>query len=294
MAIHPDEVRNKTFPIVRKGYAQPDVHRYLAAIADEVDKFNRSVVNDEEIVMADIVEVQPDEAVAHAEVASVVDDGDVAISDSNVADVPMSGSSDDFDRVGNEISLMLRQAQESSIKIRNDAEVEARTLVDQVRLDIEADRLAHEQAAGELIARTEERAGEVRVEAEEYATQTRTGADEYATERRAAAEREVADAESAAASDRDLAATALTEANQTAEATVANAEERAQEIIATAEAEAKQRSDALLGEARATLSNLTDAERISRDNLEDARMNIQTALDQLQLTEIDTSSIDSD
>jgi len=290
MAISPDDLRNKTFAIVKKGYDRPDVHRYLGAIADELEAFNRQADAENEIVLADIIDVE-----------STSDDTPM-IETPNAVDAPkldepemtakVSGpSADDFDRVGNEISLMLRQAQESSIKIRNDAEVEARTLVDQVRLDIESDRLAHEQAAGELISRTEERAAIVRSEAEDYATQARNSADDYADERRESAEREASESEAAAEADRKLAAEKLDAASKEAESTVAEAKTRAEEIISKAEADAQARSDQLLDEARTTLTTLVEAEKSSRENLEDARKNIQAALEQLRLTDIDNGAV---
>lgn len=290
MALSPDQLRNKTFPIVKRGYDRPDVHRYLATIAEELESFNKWVETEDEIVVADVIEDEVHHAdVASSEMAATAIDGPKIDEPAMTAAVP--SPSDDFDRVGNEISLMLRQAQESSIKIRNDAEVEARTLVDQVRLDIEADRLAHEQAAGELITRTEERANEVRDEAESYSQKTRSGADEYATERRETAEREASESAAAAEADRKLASDKLAAATSEAESTVAEAKRRSEEIIAKAEADAKARSDQMLGEARDTLATLIDAERSSRDNLEEARTNIQNALEQLRLTELDDSSI---
>ena len=56
MAINPEEVRTKTFPIIRKGYEQGAVHRYLDAVASELESFNRQVAADNEIVVADVVE----------------------------------------------------------------------------------------------------------------------------------------------------------------------------------------------------------------------------------------------
>lgn len=285
MAINPDQVRNKTFQIVRRGYDQPDVHRYLAAIADELEAFNQSAQAEDEIVVADVVDEAAMPPPPKADAAPAQGD----VEETQTASFT-SGSADDFDRVGNEISIMLRQAQESSIKIRNDAEVEARTLVDQVRLDIEADRLAHEEAAGELITRTEVRAGEVRDEAEEYATLTRSNADEYATERKSKADREASEMDAAAEADRKLAADKLAAASNEAAATIDEAKKRAEEIVANAEADAQARSDQMLGEARATMTKLIDAEKSSRDNLEEARKNIQTALEQLRLTDIESSS----
>ena len=285
MAINPEEVRNKTFPIIRRGYDPTTVHRYLDAVASEIDTFNREAQVQDEIVMADVVED-----------TEVVSEADQLAADTPTIDEPemmttVPSASDDFDRVGNEISLMLRQAQESAIKIRQDAEVEARTLVDQVRLDIEADRLAHEQAAGELITRTEVRAGEVRAEAESYSSKTRSAADDYSDERKQTAEREAADEMETAEAERKLAKESLASAMAEAESTVSEARTRADEIIANAEADAKARSDELLGEARATLTTLINAEEHSRANLEDARKNIKAALEQLRLTEIDASAI---
>ena len=173
MSTSPDDLRNKTFNIVKKGYERGEVHRFLGNLADELVEFDRGVATDEEIIEADVIEIEEIEPEAEA-----------PESQNTSPRPPITVSSDDFDRVGNEISLMLRQAQESSLKIRNDAEVEARTLVDQVRLDIESDRLAHEQAAAELITRTEDRATTMRTEAEGYASQIRESADSYSDERR--------------------------------------------------------------------------------------------------------------
>lgn len=289
MALSPDEVRNKTFPINRKGYDQAAVHRYLDAVANELADFNRHASDQDEIIVADVVNVEVDDAELVPSAPAIADSPQIE-EPAMTAAVP-SSSADDFDRVGNEISLMLRQAQESSIKIRNDAEVEARTLVDQVRIDIEADRLAHEQAAGELISRTEERANEVRLEAETYSTRTRTGADEYAAERRQSADREAHESAAAAEADRKLAGEKLAAATSEAEVAVAEAKKQAAEIIANAESQAKERSDELLSEARSTFAKLVDAERSSRANLVEANTNIRKALDQLRLTEMDDSAI---
>lgn len=310
MAISPDEVRNKTFAIVRKGYEQGDVNRYLYAIAAELEAFNSSAAAQDEIVLAEVVDVEPSPPDPSEIIAMEIPSESDPVADlSDTTDEPerkeparqeparkesvRSPSGDDFDRVGNEISLMLRQAQESSIKIRQDAEVEARTLVDQIRLDIESDRLAHEQAAGELITRTEERAAAVRAEAEDYAQRTRSGADEYAIEHRESVENELSEAIKAAEADRNLAAEKLAAVTGEADAAIAEATKRADEIIANAESDAQARSDQLLGEARSTLKTLIEAEKSSRDNLDTARANIQTALDQLRLTDIDASAIAS-
>lgn len=299
MAMSPDDLRNKTFSIVKKGYERGEVHRYLGSVADELQAFNAAARSDEEIVVADVVDedepsvveevfAEPDE-----DLDAEYDTGDHDADDrdgaepADTSDAPaqtFSGSTsslDDFDRMGNEISLMLRQAQESAFKIRSDAEVEARTLVDQVRLDIESDRLAHEQAAAELITRTEERAAQVRSEAEEYSTDVRTSADEYASEKRAEIDRLHEEAVAAAEADRTEAAATLANANEEAEATLEKAQKAADEVVAKAEADAQARSEELLVEAQATLANLTDAERDSRQNLEQAREVIDAALEKL-------------
>jgi DivIVA domain-containing protein len=305
MSTSPDDLRNKTFNIVKKGYERGEVHRFLGNLADELVEFDRIVATDEEIVEADVIEVdeiKPEQEV-EPEVVVDADDGDiddqaegsVAAESSPDAEPPegrdasprstTSVSTDDFDRVGNEISLMLRQAQESSLKIRNDAEVEARTLVDQVRLDIESDRLAHEQAAAELITRTEERATTMRTEAEGYASQVRESADSYSDERRDEVEQAHADSFAAAKQDRALAADALQAAKGEADATLSEAKRRAEDIVSMAEKDAQEKPDLMLAEARATLANLVDAEENSRTNLEDARGAIEDALAQWKLSD---------
>ena len=155
MAISTEELRNKIFPIVKKGYHRPDVHRYLGAIADELEAFNRTVDGGQQPLAA----VDAPAPVQH---------------------VPTESGDAEFERVGKEVSLMLRQATETSVQIREDAEAEATALIEQVRADIEADREAHDHAARQLIERTEERAGEIRAEAEAYAERTRAAADQAA------------------------------------------------------------------------------------------------------------------
>ena len=147
MAISPDELRRKTFAVVPKGYDRPEVNRYLSDIASDIQRFNAEAAGEEW--------TEPETDSAQQVLDMDIDDGRPAEATPREATVT---SADEFDRVGAEISIMLRQAQASALKIREDAEVEARQLVDQVRVDIEADRVAHERAAGELISRTEERA----------------------------------------------------------------------------------------------------------------------------------------
>ena len=286
MAITPEEIRNKTFSIHRRGYDQQEVSRYLAAIADELSSFNASTAASDDIVVAEVVGT---DGVIESEAPVLTPDAEP---DPEVSPLAPSRT-DEFDRVGNEISIMLRQAQESAVKVRSDAEVEARTLVDQIRLDIEADRLAHEQAAGELIARTEERAAEVRDEAEEYAGQTRGTADTYAAEVRQKAEVEKSELTAAVEADRQLAADKLEAASNDAEATIADANRQAEEIIRQAQADAQAQSDQMLAGARGSLNALLDAERASKENLEKARENIASALTELRLTPVDSTSMGS-
>lgn len=287
MAMSPDDLRNKTFTIVKKGYERGEVHRFLGTIADELSSFNTTAQSNDEIVFANVVDEQEPGVVffdSVPEEPSWQDDeaDDVAPSiEPEPAMTPTTSSIDDFDRMGNEISLMLRQAQESAIKIRGDAEVEARTLVDQVRLDIESDRLAHEQAAAELISRTEERAAKLRDDAEAYARQVRESADSYADEQRSEADRIHEEASAAAEADRKSAEDVLASANTSAEATLANARESADAVLEAAQRDAEARAETIVAEANATLATLVDAERDSRHNLEEARSIIDSALAEL-------------
>lgn len=312
MAMTPEAIRNKTFSVIRKGYDRAEVHKYLASIADELATFNSATAADEEILVAEIVEQSEDsqtssdsdaaeiiEAPQQVETADVDSAAEEALPtpeesiDQAPSETALTSADriDDFDRVGNEISIMLRQAQESAIKIRTDAEVEARSLVDQVRLDIESDRLAHEQAAGELINRTELRASEVRQEAENYAQTTRAEADEYANELRERAETDRLELIATADAERKLAAEKLTGASNEADATLAEANRKADEILRQAEADAQARADQMLADARNTLRTLIDAEKSSRVNLEQARSNIDGALAQLRLTDVDDEAV---
>ena len=299
MAITPDEIRNKTFSIHRRGYDQQEVNRYLAAVADELVAFNQqSAVAQDDVIVAEVLEGQEADAEVDttlaAEAVAVPDDiSMLAPEPTATASVESFGgiSDDEFDRVGTEISIMLRQAQESAMKIRSDAEAEARTLVDQIRLDIEADRLAHEQAAGELISRTEERASEIRTEAEDYSTQTRTSADTYSDDVRQRVDTEKTELTAQIEADRKLAADKLSAASEDAEQTLASARKEADEIRAKAEADAKAQADEMLDTARSTLSDLLEAEKTSRSNLEEARANIEGALNQLRLTSVSDSAL---
>lgn len=269
MAIQPDELRNKTFPIVKRGYDKPEVHRYLQSIADDLDAFNEEMAKRDEIVVAEVVDDRrgAGSAVTQFEAA------------------PVPSQYDDFDRVGSEISLMLRHAQESAAKIRTDAETDARTLVDQVRIDIEADRVAHEQAAAELISRTEQRALELRSEAEQYSTQARSDADSFAKQTREDAEFARGELTANAEAEKAQAETTLREAEEQAQATIDEANRQAEEIVANADAHAQAKADELLDQARETMRTMIGAEESSRENLELARTNIDNALEQIRITE---------
>lgn len=325
----PEEIRNKTFSIVRKGYERGEVHRFLDTIANEIQSFSSSSSATDALIVGDAIEPAPVDTISISPPVEEPDDAElpdlglldvidepsstIAASEPEpepipepepvsaftepAAAVPAASAGltdyDGFDRVGNEISLMLRQAQESAVKIRTDAEVEARALVDQVRLDIEADRLAHERAASDLIARTEERASQMRTEAERYADDTRRSADDYSLEQRNAADRASAEAQASAEADRKLAADKLESATREADATIAAAREEATNIVDGAERQALETSDRMLAEARSTLTNFVGAEQATRDNLTEARSAIDAALSQLRLTDIDTDALTS-
>ena len=296
MAITPEEIRNKTFSIHRRGYDQQEVSRYLAAIADDLAQFNASMVAEDEapsddIIVAEVVPGETNESSSEDATEVVAEEISTLTPEPAPSTSMQSFNSDEFDRVGTEISVMLRQAQESALKIRSDAESEARTLVDQIRLDIEADRLAHEQAAGELITRTEERAAEIRTEAEDYSNQTRTTADSYAVEVREQAESDRIELTASVEADRTLAADKLNAASEDAEATLAEAKREAEEIRRQAQADAKAEADEMLETARRTLTELVDAEKVSKQNLEEARSNIENTLSNLRLTSVSDSSL---
>ncbi len=275
MAISPDELRKKTFSVVPKGYDRPEVNSYLAKLAEEL----RDVTGQGSAALAAVPNSQE----------TTADDAPAQATPPQSRVAP----TDDFDRVGTEISLMLRQAQESATKIRSDAEIEARALVDQVRHDIEADRVAHEQAAVELISRTEERANEIRVKAEDYAREKRKSAEEHAETRTQEVEAEVADAEREAGELRRRSSLQLKEANNEAAAIVADAQNRASEMLAHAEADAQSRSDEILDRARGTLQTLIDAETRTRSELDEARQSISAALDQLTIAELENVNLTS-
>ncbi len=311
MALSPDEVRNKTFSIVKKGYERGEVHRFLDDVARQLSDFTTatSTPPTDAVVVADATPEplalvpepepipEPEPLVPEPE---PLPEPEPAITFAAAPEpapepvVPAASltSSDNFDRVGNEISLMLRQAQESALKIRSDAEVEARTLIDQVRLDIESDRAAHETAAAELVSRTEQRAAEIRAEAEAYAAETRKGADDYAATKRAEADAYQRDTEVAADADRKLAAEKLESAKREAEATIVNANSTAESTIADAERTAAKNNRVAMSKAQDTMNGFVDAERESRSSLEAARTAIESALAQLKVAEIEIPSAD--
>ena len=295
----PLEVRNKTFSIVRKGYERSEVNRFLDDVANQLQSFaetaeaaNRRAADAASSKKAstatDVTLAEPSpepEPTPEPTPEPEPPAAEPAPTSEPATSFALSGA-DDFDRVGNEISLMLRQAQESALKIRTDAEIEARTLVDQVRLDIESDRAAHEQAASELISRTDERASALRADAENYAAETRRAADEFAAAKREDVDSYQRDAEVAADADRKLAAEKLESAKREAEATLLNAGSEAETTRSKAEEEARVIRDQMINEAQNTLGGLADAERDSRANLVAARTSIDAALAHIQLSEV--------
>ncbi|MGI9607098.1 MAG: DivIVA domain-containing protein [Acidimicrobiales bacterium] len=257
MAMSPEDVRNQTFSVRKRGYDRGEVHRFLDGVAEELHAFSEAAVG-----AAAQVAAQP--VAAEAKLDDLVIEAEPVSAEPAITTAPTT-SVDEFDRVGSEISLMLRQAQESALKIRNDAEVEARTLVDQVRLDLEADRSAHEQAAADLIGRTEERASEIRSEADTYGEETRGSADDYAARVREDSDRARSEADEA----------------------VAAAQTQAETIVGDARTAATDEAEHILSDARSTLTNFVHAERASRENLENARSLIDSALSQISVTDIE-------
>ena len=105
-------------------------------------------------------------------------------------------------------------------------------LADHYRAEIESERLDHENAATELIARTEEHAAHIRAEAEAYAADVRRSADEYAVEQRTKIEQ------------------------------LHNSQVAACNLLAQVEVDAKTRRDEILSEAEVRFSSLPHAHRI--------------------------------
>ena len=54
MSTSPDDLRNKTFSIVKKGYERGEVHRFLGTLADELVQFDRIATTDDAIIEADV------------------------------------------------------------------------------------------------------------------------------------------------------------------------------------------------------------------------------------------------
>lgn len=296
MAISPDELRKKTFAVVPKGYDRPEVNRYLSEIAKELQQFNAGAAGEATAEAMPIGAAQSNEP--------AVDDGRPAEATPREATIT---SADEFDRVGAEISMMLRQAQDSAVKIRQDAEAEARELIDQVRIDIEADRVAHESAAGELISRTEERATAIRISAEEYGRDTRARADEYAQTRHTTVDAELVEAEAQAQATRQHTADYLTAANTEATSLVGQATMQSQQMIENAKMQSQQiiedatmqsqqilgqtqaESERLVSEANASLQSLLEAEARTREDLAQTRLIINSALDQSSIADLDNA-----
>ena len=296
MAISPDELRKKTFAVVPKGYDRPEVNRYLSEIAKELQQFNAGAAGEATAEAMPIGAAQSNEPAA--------DDGRPAEATPREATIT---SADEFDRVGAEISMMLRQAQDSAVKIRQDAEAEARELIDQVRIDIEADRVAHESAAGELISRTEERATAIRISAEEYGRDTRARADEYAQTRHTTVDAELVEAEAQAQATRQHTADYLTAANTEATSLVGQATMQSQQMIENAKMQSQQiiedatmqsqqilgqtqaESERLVSEANASLQSLLEAEARTREDLAQTRLIINSALDQSSIADLDNA-----
>ncbi len=281
MAISSNELRKKTFSVVPKGYDRPEVNRYLADLADQLEQFNAQHSSGPQADEASQARATEPETTA-VETAQIDDDRSA---EPTMSAPTNANADDDFDRVGAEISVMLRQAHESASKIREDAEVEARSLIDQVRLDIEADRVAHESAAAELISRTEERATAIRTSAEDYGRETRSMADHYAETRHNDVEAELAASISEAEATRQLTAEHLTAANREASAMVEEATHRSRTIIAEAEAF----SGKIQRDGQAKLQAMLEAEARTREDLLTLQRSISTILDHDTIADLDAS-----
>ncbi len=305
--VTPDQVRQKTFTISRRGFDQVEVSSFLVDVASSLE-----------------------------DALAAVDGGQPA--SGPVATAHPDLYQDEFTKVSGQMAELLRSAHEKSVTLKAEAEAEARATVAAVEAEIAAKRQAHEEQMAAELAQVELRAQDIKNEADNYSGSTRQQADTYSNEVRAEAEayaeslrtearqdaqniimeaeeysknaraqadtyhenrRNEADEYITAAKmdgdrDRQEAERLLDTAKADSEATVAQAERRAQDIIEGAKQLATARVEETITKGRGIVRNLIDAERDARERLGRAHTSLSTALDQLEVPDIPELAIDDD
>ena len=299
--VTPDEIRQKSFSIARRGFDQVEVSSYLLEVAKSVD----GVLNDLEAARA------------------------VAANKSNAAPTTPSPINhvDDFDKVASEMSGLLRSAHEKAVKLRSDAENEARITLERVEAEIGDKRQQHEDEMANELSHVEERAQRIKDEADAYAAETREAADSYGdalrqearkeasrmmseSEKFAAAAREEATTMAdtirdqvldetaairmAAAEQRDEAECLHRTAEESAATSLEDAERRAKDIIEGAKELATARVEETLTEGRTAVRALLEAEHVARENITAAHRALERVMADIEAPDLEIESFEVD
>ncbi|MFN2524888.1 MAG: DivIVA domain-containing protein [Actinomycetota bacterium] len=170
MALTPEEIANKQFTVVLRGYEKAEVDAFLSEVAKE------------------ITERPAGEAGAGAPAAAPA----------------VTAGPPSFDALGQEVSAVLEAAKSAAENMRSEAQAEAEEtrrsaaevadrLRRQAQEESDAERASAKQSAEQTVADAERAARETREGAERHARETQVDADRYARETRSQAEAEAAE-----------------------------------------------------------------------------------------------------
>lgn len=264
MALSPEQYENQEFTVAFRGWKKEEVTAFLKARA------------------TDFRELQSKLDAAKAEVEEAKRSKEAAIAAAAQLPVPPALSStateqadaDKFNEMGDRIAGLLRVAEESAEKIKNEAEVDAEEM--KALAGMEAEELKVE--AQRILDEAKEEAEKIRAEADTGVAEMKTEVEEA----RANLDDELAEIREQTEADRKQAAQELAEAK--AEVAELLAEARSQSEFIRHEADeivrVKVRTDMETAEKRMRILQLT--EQSSRDRLVAAQSELNAALEKLE------------
>ncbi len=263
MALSPEQFETQEFKTAFRGWDRHEVTAFLKRAATEMRELHGRL----DSAQAEVEEAHRSKEAAIAAAAQLpVPPALTTTSDQEDADK--------FNELGDRIAGLLRTAEESADKIRDEADVEAQEL--RAKVELEVEELKAE--AEELLEKAKADAEQIRADAEEETKKSKSEIEEA----RANLDAELAETRKEAEADRKQAKKELAEAQ--AEVAQLLAEARSQSEFIRQEADeivrVKVRTDMETAEKRMRILQLT--EQSSRERLVAAQAELTAALDKLE------------
>ncbi len=264
MALSPEQYENQEFTVAFRGWKKEEVTAFLKARATDFRELQSKL---------DAAKAEVEEAKRSKE-AAIAAAAQLPVPPALTATASEKADADKFNEMGDRIAGLLRVAEESAEKIKNEAEVDAEEM--KTLAGMEAEELKAD--AQRILDEAHAEAEKIRSEADSSVAEMKTEVEEA----RANLDAELAEIREQTEADRKQAAEELAEAK--AEVAELLAEARSQSEFIRHEADeivrVKVRTDMETAEKRMRILQLT--EQSSRDRLVAAQSELNAALEKLE------------